>query len=124
LVLLIDVLEHFNKAEGELLLNKILSKNNGILISTPKKVSNQKDAFDNAYETHRSQWRKEELLKLENSFFIQDGTSVIGYIGKKEDVKKLKREQLSRAIKKIPAICLLFELANVLLGNIKNLSWA
>jgi hypothetical protein len=124
LVLLIDVLEHFNKAEGELLLNKILSKNNGILISTPKKVSNQKDAFDNAYETHRSQWRKEELLKLENSFFIQDGTSFIGYIGKKEDVKKLKREQLSRAIKKIPAICLLFELANVLLGNIKNLSWA
>ena len=44
-VLLIDVLEHFNKSEGKMLLTKRLANNNkGVLISTPKNPSNQKFA--------------------------------------------------------------------------------
>ena len=42
LVLLIDVLEHFNIEQGNLLLSKILQNNKGAIVSTPKKVSNQK----------------------------------------------------------------------------------
>lgn len=104
LVLLIDILEHFNKFEGELFLNKLLTKNKGILISTPKKIGNQKDAFGNIYETHKSQWRKQELSRQGSPFFVRDDTSFIVYIGKKEDVKRLKRKSLLRYIKKIPVM--------------------
>jgi 2-polyprenyl-3-methyl-5-hydroxy-6-metoxy-1,4-benzoquinol methylase len=36
LILLVDVLEHFNKPEGNMLLKKILTNNKGALISTKK----------------------------------------------------------------------------------------
>ena len=91
LVLLIDVLEHFNKAEGELLVKKILSKNNGILISTPKKVSNQKDAFDNAYETHRSQWRKRRTIKIGKFIFYTGWYKFYWLYWEKRRCKKVKK---------------------------------
>lgn len=36
LILLVDILEYFNKSEGKMLLTKILANNKGALISTPK----------------------------------------------------------------------------------------
>jgi 2-polyprenyl-3-methyl-5-hydroxy-6-metoxy-1,4-benzoquinol methylase len=104
LILLVDVLEHFNKSEGKMLLTKILANNKGALISTPKHPSNQKDAFKNVYEAHRARWTKQELSNLASSFFVSDGTHLITYIGRKESVKKLKRKLLLRRIKKIPAM--------------------
>jgi 2-polyprenyl-3-methyl-5-hydroxy-6-metoxy-1,4-benzoquinol methylase len=41
LVLLIDVLEHFDKPTGQSLLEKLLRQNKGVLISTPKNPSAQ-----------------------------------------------------------------------------------
>lgn len=102
LVLLIDVLEHLNKSDGELLLKKMSVKNKGILISTPKKVSSQKNAFHNVYETHRSQWTKEDILRLGQTHFLSDGKNFIAYVGKREEVEKLKRRFLFNATKKIP----------------------
>ncbi len=126
LVLLIDVLEHFKKAEGELLLKKLLQKNLGILISTPKKPSEQRNAFGNDYETHKSKWTKKDILNLLNimktdsndtnvatkstinrdisrsSYFIGDPVSVIGYVGSAELVRKLLRKRLIRKVGKVP----------------------
>gem|GEM_PF-441897 len=124
LVLLIDVLEHFNKADGELLLQKLLQRNLGILISTPKKPSEQKNAFGNDYETHKSKWKKKDISNLLNkidsndtnvttkstidrdisrsSFFIGDPVSVIGYVGSEELVRKLLRKRLIRKVSKVP----------------------
>ena len=102
LVLLIDVLEHLNKTDGELLLKKMLVKNKGLLISTPKKVGSQKSAFHNIYETHRSQWTKEDILGLGQTYFLSDGKNFIAYVGKREQVEKLKRKLLLNATKKIP----------------------
>lgn len=85
IVLLIDVLEHFEKQQGRYLLDKLLDKNIGIIISTPKKPSPQKDAFGNIYETHRSSWSVKDLKSLGYSFFINDGISVICYITRYED---------------------------------------
>jgi 2-polyprenyl-3-methyl-5-hydroxy-6-metoxy-1,4-benzoquinol methylase len=42
LVLLIDVLEHFSKEEGISLLNNLLKKNKGVLVSTPKSLVRNK----------------------------------------------------------------------------------
>ncbi|MDR4491701.1 MAG: hypothetical protein R2685_12490, partial [Candidatus Nitrosocosmicus sp.] len=101
LVLLIDVLEHFEKNEGKYLLKTLLKGNEGIIISTPKKPSPQKDAFGNIYETHRSVWSKEDLKQFGESHFIKDDMSWICYVSSKpnlideftEELKILKKNQ-------------------------------
>ena len=125
LVLLIDVLEHFKKGEGELLLEKLLARNLGILISTPKNPSEQKNAFGNDYEIHKSTWTRKDISNLLNnmkidsndmnistkstnchtnrsSYFVGDPVSVIGYVGSLEHVRKLSRKRLIRKVSKVP----------------------
>jgi hypothetical protein len=105
LVLILDVLEHLDKDQGKLLLTKILQKNNGAIISTPKKVSNQKDVFDNKYEVHKSQWTKDELSLYGASFFLSDPVSHIVYLSpNKKQVGSLRTEFFMRKIKRIPAM--------------------
>ena len=99
LVLLIDVLEHFEKEKGKLLIKKLLKTNQGILISIPKVVSKQENCFGNKYETHRSRWSKKELKHLGNALFLLDPTSYIVYIGKKEIVKNLRNKIVFQYIK-------------------------
>ena len=86
LVLLIDVLEHFTKEEGTWLLNTLLSKNKGIIIGTPKNPSNQKDAFDNVFETHKSMWKKDDLTSFGKYYLIPDNISFIIYITKDQQI--------------------------------------
>lgn len=125
LVLLIDVLEHFSKKDGERLLRKLLSKHKGVLISTPKDPGDQRDAFGNTYEVHKSRWTKMDFTNLTNiqkgnsihsangtnisnskdkmsCYFIRDSISNIGFIGNSELVRKLKRKKFIRKISKVP----------------------
>jgi hypothetical protein len=116
LVLLVDVLEHFDKLQGKALLSKLLAKNKGIFISTPKNPSKQKNAFNNIYERHRSRWTRKELLSIidrsnndsssnsSESYFIHDTTHLVAYLGKDGSVKKLRRKLLLKNIKKIPSM--------------------
>lgn len=93
LVLIIDVLEHFTKEEGERLLETLLSNNKSVLIATPRKPSNQKDVFDNVFEIHKSLWKKKDLMRFGNHYFITDNISHIVYITKdKELLLNLRRE--------------------------------
>ena len=92
LVLLIDVLEHFEKEKGTVLVRKILTRNGGIIISTPKKSIDQRDIFGNEYEIHRSGWTQAELSLFGSSLFLEDDVSYICYVGKKEVVDKLKAD--------------------------------
>jgi len=94
LVLLIDVLEHFTKEEGTLLVKKIVSKNKGLLLSTPKKVHAQDTVFKNKYETHKSQWSEKELSNLGNHLFLKDKFNFIIFIGSKEKVQKIKHQRV------------------------------
>ncbi len=80
LILLIDVLEHFEKNDGVNLLKTLLANNECILVSTPKKPTPQKDAFGNVYETHRSVWSTPELSSLGNTAFVRDDISLITII--------------------------------------------
>ncbi len=93
LVLLIDVLEHFEKQEGEQLVKNLLRKNQSILISVPKNIGNQGDVFHNPYEIHRSKWRIPEILELANtpvSFILPDLRSNIVFISNQSEHSKLK----------------------------------
>jgi 2-polyprenyl-3-methyl-5-hydroxy-6-metoxy-1,4-benzoquinol methylase len=111
LVLLIDVLEHFEKEEGRMIVKKLLSRNSGILISTPRNPSHQKDAFGNMYETHRSKWVKQDLTKIGQCFFISDKISLIAHMTKEQKssdnlgkkiklLKRIRRRSLIGALKK------------------------
>jgi 2-polyprenyl-3-methyl-5-hydroxy-6-metoxy-1,4-benzoquinol methylase len=86
LILLIDVLEHFEKNQGKELVKTLLKENGGIIISTPKKPSPQEDAFGNIYETHRSVWSEAELMELGITFFIKDDISLICIISLEEQL--------------------------------------
>jgi 2-polyprenyl-3-methyl-5-hydroxy-6-metoxy-1,4-benzoquinol methylase len=109
LVSLIDVLEHFSKEEGILLLNNLFKKNKGILVSTPKKPSPQQDVFGNAFEIHKSLWKKEELSTLGKHYFIRDNISHIVYITREQHslnnlisrLKILKRSRNSSLVKSL-----------------------
>jgi 2-polyprenyl-3-methyl-5-hydroxy-6-metoxy-1,4-benzoquinol methylase len=119
LVLLIDVLEHFEKDQGKELVKTLIKKNRGIIISTPKKPSLQEDAFGNIYETHRSVWSKDELMELGIAFFIKDEISFICLISSeaqlisefKKDLRLLRKHSknpsaiaLKKILIKIPGI--------------------
>ena len=126
LVLLIDVLEHLSTPDGKLLLERLLSKNLGILVSTPKDPSDQKNAFGNTFETHKSRWTKKDISKLvinkkydsgnmdasakseadhdgdRSCYFVRDPVSIIGYVGSTAVVHKLKRKRLIRKLNRVP----------------------
>jgi methyltransferase family protein len=121
LILLIDVLEHFEKHQGEVLLQKILRKNDGILISTPKKPSIQKDAFRNVYETHRSEWTKGDLSSLAPNLVINDRVSHIAYLGTNENVTKLKRKHRLKEVNKIPGVSFSMNRADRLIKKVNRM---
>lgn len=104
LSLLIDVFEHFDKPAGRLLLEKLLSKSIGVLISIPKNPSPQKNAFNNEYETHRAKWTRKELSSFSNSCFLRDKTHLVVYIGANESVRKLKKRIFLECLNTIPGI--------------------
>jgi len=68
LVLLIDVIEHFERDEGESLVREALRVGKAALISTPKRFFPQTDVFGNPYEIHRSFWTVSDLKRFGNTY--------------------------------------------------------
>jgi len=101
LVLLIDVIEHFEYRDGIELIEEILKKSRNVIISTPKGEYPQGELFGNPYETHRSVWKKEDFKRFKNCFFLPNEYSIICYIG--EDAKRirwiLRKEKIKKVIK-------------------------
>jgi hypothetical protein len=81
LILLIDVLEHFTFEEGVKLLALCQKKGKNILISTPIETSHQSSAFDNPFETHKSQWKKKHFEQFKERLFVPNSQSLIILIG-------------------------------------------
>jgi len=64
-IVLIDVIEHFEKEEGIKLIEDLFKKTNkAVIIGTPLKFSPQKAAYGNIYETHKSLWTMEEFISM------------------------------------------------------------
>jgi len=55
LIILGDVIEHFDKDVGQDLLNNLMAKSNFVLLSSPTKFFTQ-ELFGNAFEQHKSLW--------------------------------------------------------------------
>jgi len=83
LVLMIDVLEHFDRESGIRLLKGLLERGQGVLVSTPHQPSAQGAAFGNEHETHVSKWGLQDLQDLGFELFsIPNPRSLLCYMGK------------------------------------------
>ena len=96
LILLIDVLEHFDFEVGVKLLNDCLRLANDVVISTPQMFITQNDTFGNPFETHRSLWGKKHFAQFGQPVFIPDEISLICFLGPssarvKEEILSLKQ---------------------------------
>jgi 2-polyprenyl-3-methyl-5-hydroxy-6-metoxy-1,4-benzoquinol methylase len=65
LIVITDVIEHFDKEDGIKLLEKLKTKcRKGVIVSTPSVWIEQGDAYGNVYETHRSLWTVKDFKDL------------------------------------------------------------
>ena len=75
-VLLIDVLEHFDRDEGEEVLRKLLAHaRKALIVSTPLNPTMEQTYLDNDLERHRSRWTVIDFQRFEFAiqrlFFLQ-----------------------------------------------------
>ncbi len=98
LILLIDILEHFDYAQGTKLLEDCMEHGRNIIISTPRFFSPQKETFENSFETHKFLWEKRHLSQIDrDKFFISNPHSLICYVGL--DSARIKSGKRSMDIK-------------------------
>lgn len=88
-VLLIDVIEHFAKADGKQVLAQCCEKARNVIVSTPKRPGDQGQLFGNDYETHKSRWDPRSLAQGRKHFLVPDSGSWILVIG--EDAARIGR---------------------------------
>ncbi len=101
LIILIDILEHFTREEGMKLLEICLQRGRNVLISTPIKMSDQGEAFENPYETHRYQWTRKDFEGFQNRVMLRNSDSLLAYLGEDADrVGRKARVSAARRIKK------------------------
>ncbi len=81
LILLIDIIEHFNYDDGIRLLKMCEQHGNNTIISTPKRFFSQRDMFGNPFEVHKFLYKKKHFKLIKNKFFIPNVFSIIVYIG-------------------------------------------
>ena len=76
-ILMTDVLEHFDKDEGNAIINKIvntkLAPGGILLVSTPAVWIEQGAAYGNELETHRSLWHFTDFIGMPGVDIIKDG---------------------------------------------------
>ena len=99
LVLLIDVLEHFDRLQGKELLEQCVRLGRNVLVSTPKRVETQDSQFENTLEVHRSQWSPSEIASRRGRLVIGERSSYLVLVG--EDVKRVGRWLLYRRVERV-----------------------
>jgi len=82
LVLMFDIIEHFEKQEGLDLLEKIKSKCKNILLSTPASKIRTMDIMGNTHQEHKSLWELEDFGK--NFSVLETNPLLLVRLGGKE----------------------------------------
>ncbi|MBW2045274.1 MAG: hypothetical protein JRI96_10385 [Deltaproteobacteria bacterium] len=101
LIILGDVIEHFSKEEGQILIHKCINKSNkAILITTPVLFHNQKDIFANQAERHKSIWTKADFKFFQHTQLYYNRGNIIIIISKLNQIYKIENTYslLSKAI--------------------------
>ncbi|RME83226.1 MAG: hypothetical protein D6785_06945, partial [Planctomycetota bacterium] len=95
-ILLIDVIEHFEKEEGMDFLQLALKKGRNLIISTPKKPTPQGSVYDNPFEEHKSVWHLRDFQQLGKVITLPHRHAWICYLGDQHPrvLKKVRRYSL------------------------------
>lgn len=93
LILLIDVLEHFDRNQGLAFLQHLTTIGRNILVSTPSGYVEQGPLFGNHFEEHHSGWHKRNFTGFARYCFIPNEFSLICLIG--DDVSTINAKVLS-----------------------------
>lgn len=100
LVLLIDVIEHLSREDGEKLMRDLLKISRNVLVSTPKKVKAQEAVYGNEFERHISQWRQTDFEAISDTALIPNVSSLICLIGRNAgEGRRLAREKRRQELK-------------------------
>lgn len=81
LILMVDVIEHFDKDEGREVLRHCQRLAKNLIISTPKTTIMRDGTFGNPLEAHVSQWTLEDLAWYGPNFVINNQSSLIVFLG-------------------------------------------
>jgi hypothetical protein len=102
LVLLVDVLEHFSYDDGRRLLQSCREKAGHILIASPKSVNAQHEVFENQYEQHKFEWKREHLKEFGSTLFLPHHSTLICLIGENTEStgRTYRRQHCRWALKK------------------------
>lgn len=90
LILLIDVIEHFDKDAGLAIINFLLEKGKNLIIATPDGFVEQEEVYGNPYEIHRSGWSKSDFKNFTQKFFVNHDAQLIVFIG--QDFKSVEHQ--------------------------------
>jgi hypothetical protein len=86
LILLVDILEHFDYDDGIRLLKMCEQQGSNTIISTPRHFFNQREMFGNPYEIHKFLYKKKHFKIIKNKFFVPNIFSLIVYTGYKSEI--------------------------------------
>lgn len=75
LVILGDVIEHFEKSDGMRLLRALTSQNRNVLLATPYHFFEQ--TTDNPFETHRSHWARQDFGEWIYDYDAIGGSAIV-----------------------------------------------
>lgn len=63
-----DVIEHFDKSEGKMFLNKMMDHARIVVITSPRGHYPQDDMWGNEFERHRSEWSSKDFLSIPHRY--------------------------------------------------------
>jgi hypothetical protein len=104
LVILGDVLEHFDREAGRGLLRALVRTNRNVLLSTPVHFFTQQVA-DNDHEQHRSVWGPTDFEEFDHDLWIQTGASMVVLLaGVGATIPTAHDRRVNRYLNRVPVV--------------------
>jgi hypothetical protein len=99
-----DVIEHFEKEEGVALLDRLLRQNRNVVLTTPLEFFEQRRE-DNPYEEHRSHWTIDDFGRWVFDYDVAGGFQiVVALAGRDANEPQLADARASRFAYRIPLL--------------------
>jgi len=96
LIIMIDVIEHFDAVEGRKMLDICNARGRNLLVVTPHNPSAQGAVFDNDHEKHKSRWTAEDISTEGNKIIVPNKKSLICLCG--QDAAKIGKNLVNFGI--------------------------
>lgn len=117
LILLCDVIEHFEKQVGYNLLLRLIEKSKVIILSSPRGFMAQEATWGNTHEEHKSGWNKQDFKDIPHIYRAL-GFTFIAVVAK--DEQYLNSLTLRHPLKAIGLRTVTSDLLRLLLSQIKH----